>query len=109
MVRVKLASLDGRVGNLETQVSALQNFTLQARTEARRGIAAAASQADPMMPSANGKTTINMRTAYYRGEAGVGITIAHRLDTDRPIVVEAGYSNGGGSEHVGHLGVGFEF
>ena len=55
------------------------------------------------------KTTITVKGAGYRGEAGAGFTIAHRLDTNMPVLVFGSYSNGGGSEHVVSGGAGFEF
>ena len=62
-----------------------------------------------LTPSAPGRTTVNLAVAGYRGESGVGFTAAHRLQTSLPMVVNFGYANGGGQEHIVRGGVGFEF
>jgi autotransporter adhesin len=105
----RMDAADARLDNLDNRVSALGQFARDSRREARRGIVASAATAPVMMPSGPGRTTVNIKAAGYRGEAGVGITFAHRLNTARPVVLNAGYSNGGGREHIGHAGVGFEF
>jgi len=77
--------------------------------EARRGIAASVALAAPMTPSARGKTTITTNTGFFRGETAVGVAVAHRLNISMPIVIQGGYANGGGREHAGRVGMGFEF
>jgi autotransporter adhesin len=79
------------------------------QTEARRGIAAAVAANGYMMPSGPGRTTVQVAGAHFHGESAVGITAAHRLNFAPPVVVFGSYANGGGSEHVGKLGAGFEF
>lgn len=105
----RVSGLEGRAGVLENRVSILDANIRDARREARRGVAASAGIAPVLMPSAPGKTTVQVRAAAYRGETGTGITIAHRLDANLPVVLSAGYSNGGGREHIVHVGGGFEF
>jgi hypothetical protein len=49
-----------------------------------------------------------MTGGFFHGESAVGITAAHRFNLARPVVVFGSYANGGGSEHVGKIGAGFE-
>ena len=44
-----------------------------------------------------------------RGETGVGVGVSHRLDLSVPTVVYGSYSNGGGAEHIGRMGMAMEF
>ena len=37
----------------------------------------------------------------------LAVSFAHRLNLSVPIVVQAGYANGGGSEHVGRGAISF--
>ena len=50
-----------------------------------------------------------MNAAWFNGEAGLGFSMAHRLNTAVPLYFSAGYSNGGGREHVVRAGLGGEF
>lgn len=101
------------VGQLTTVASGITaNFQGQIddlRKEERRGIAANAALATAMTPSAPGKTTISLNTGFFQGEAGVGIALAHRLNMPFPLVIQGGYANGGGNQHVGRVGMAFEF
>ncbi len=97
------------VGQLQSTVSGLQNQITSNQQEARRGIVAAVAVAPVLMPSAPGKTTVAFNTGYYRGEAGVGVGVSHRLNFDTPTVVYGSYSNGGGNEHIGRAGMAVEF
>jgi len=90
-------------------MSALSAEISDVRGEARRGIAAAVAMASPLMPSAPGKTTINGSVGFYKGEVGVGLSVAHRLNFDIPVMLHAGYAYGGGKEHVGRVGLSLEF
>ena len=104
-----VVSLGAQVNGLASAVSNLQQFVTDTRNEARRGIAAAAANAPLLMPSAPGRTTVSAKVAGYRGQAGAGFIVAHRLDTALPAVIFGSYSNGGGNEHVGRAGVAVEF
>ena len=63
----------------------------------------------PSMPSAPGKTTWALNSSLFQGEVGVGLSMAHRLNTGLPMYVSGGYSSGGGREHVVRAGLGGEF
>jgi autotransporter adhesin len=98
--------------NVSQLNSIASGFTAQVdglRTESRRGIAAAVAANGYMMPSGPGKTTVQLAAGLFHGEGAVGITAAHRLNFATPVVVFGSYANGGGSEHVGKVGAGFEF
>ncbi|MBX3537579.1 MAG: hypothetical protein KF735_08080, partial [Chelatococcus sp.] len=90
-------------------VGQLYSETRTIQKEARRGIAATAALAPALTPSAPGKTTVSASTGFYRSEFGFGVSVAHRLDTAMPVMIHAGYANGGGKEHVGRVGVAVEF
>jgi hypothetical protein len=105
----RVTGLEGRVAGLEGRVGLLQSQVASLTTEARRGIAAASAFAPMLTPSGPGRTTVNMAAAGYRGQLGSGITVAHRLTTSIPVVLNAGYANGGGQEHIVRGGLGFEF
>jgi autotransporter adhesin len=90
-----LADVNARLGGLQQ--------------EARRGIAAVAAMPAAMTPSAPGKTTVVVGTGFYRTEMGMGIAVAHRFQAAYPIVLQGSYSNGGGTEHAGRVGLGVEF
>jgi len=77
--------------------------------QAARGIAATAALAPTIMPSQNGRTTVSLSTGFYRGEGALSVGVAHRLDLSMPTVVYGSYSNAGGVEHVGRVGVATEF
>ena len=101
--------MQSTVSGFQSQIGGLQSEIAGNQQEARRGIVAAVSVAPVLMPSAAGKTTVAFNTGYYRGEAGVGIGVSHRLDLPLPTVVYGSYSNGGGSEHIGRAGMAVEF
>ena len=77
--------------------------------EERRGIAAIAALSGVITPSAPGRTTITGSAGFFRGEAGVGVSVAHRFNFATPVVLFGGYANGGGNEHVGRVGLSVEF
>jgi hypothetical protein len=62
-----------------------------------------------MTPSAPGKTTISVNAGFFEGQTGVGVAFAHRLNFGMPLIVQGGYANSGGNEHVGRVGVALEF
>ena len=106
---VNVGQLQSVAAGLQSQIGGLQNQITDNQREARRGIVAAVAVAPVLMPSAPGKTTVAVNTGYYRGEAGVGIGVSHRLNFSVPTVVYGSYSNGGGNEHVGRAGMAVEF
>ena len=106
---VNVGQLQSVASGFQSQIGGLQTEVTNNQQEARRGIVAAVAVAPVLMPSAIGKTTVAVNTGFYRGEAGVGIGISHRLNLSYPTVIYGSYSNGGGSEHVGRAGMAVEF
>jgi autotransporter adhesin len=97
------------VAQFQSGMSDLSNRIDQVSTEARRGIAAAAAMAPIITPSAPGRTTFTLNSSFYRSQVGVGVGFAHRFDTRIPLIVHGSYANGGGSEHIGRVGMAVEF
>ena len=81
----------------------------QAFQQFNRGTAAVAAMANSWMPSAPGRTTWAINGAAFQSEVGGGISLAHRLNLTIPIAVTAAYGNGGGTAHVGRVGLMGEF
>jgi len=75
-------------------------------------IAASSAMATPTTPSAPGKTTFNVNTAFYNGEIGYGVGVAHRFDIspDVPVVVSGSFgASSNFNDQVGRVGLSFEF
>ncbi|HEY2032358.1 MAG TPA: hypothetical protein VGH02_01595, partial [Rhizomicrobium sp.] len=72
------------------------------------GIAAAVAMGSASMPSAPGKTMLSVHGALFENYTGAGIAVSHRLDTDTPFAIDAGYSHAG-SEDIGRVGFDVEF
>jgi autotransporter adhesin len=117
---VNVSQLTTVAGGFQSQINTLASgFQSQINTLAstidtvdqrsRRGIAASAAMAVAMTPSAPGRTTVSFSTGFFGGETGVGVAVAHRLNFAIPLIVHGGYANGGGQEHVGRVGMAFEF
>jgi hypothetical protein len=99
------ASVNSRFADAFAQLADLQHSALQAQ----RGISAVSAMANIWMPSAPGRTSWAVNGATFQGEFGAGFSVAHRLPTNVPIAVTAAYGNGGGSAHVGRIGLMGEF
>ena len=93
----------------QSQIAGLQAQVFDNQREARRGIAATAALATAMTPSAPGKTTVSLNAGYFRGEVGLGVAMAHRLNTTVPMILHGSFASGSGSEYVGRTGVALEF
>jgi autotransporter adhesin len=91
------------------QLNALQSQVTGNLTEARRGIAAASALAYVPTPSGPGRTTFALNGSYFQREGGVGVAVAHRFASEIPLYFSAAYGNGGGTQHVGRLGVAVEW
>jgi len=96
-------TLNGRIDQALQQISAINT------TQLERGIAAAVALQGVSMPSAPGRTTWAVNGAVFQSEIGGGIAIAHRLNFITPLAITAGYGNGGGTAHVGRVGLMGEF
>jgi autotransporter adhesin len=96
-----IAANRGEISNLYGELGST-------RTEARRGIAASAALVE-LMPSAPGKTMVNIGLASFEGEAAAGMTAVHRMKVFENVIVNAGVALGGGEEVLYRVGGSFEF
>lgn len=96
------AGLSGQLNALSSQVGAVQQFALEARLEARRGIAGAMAMSSASMPSAPGRTSWVVNASEFDGQTAVGGSIAHRFDTSFPFAVTAGVAVS--TEHAAETG-----
>jgi hypothetical protein len=78
-------------------------------TQTNRGVAAAVAISSAPMPSAPGRTSWTLNASTFAGVAGTGFSIAHRLNLNVPLAISASYGNGGGTAHVGRVGLMGEF
>jgi hypothetical protein len=114
-----LQQLQTSVGQLQQGFSQLQLSAFQLQqaaaqmqqsvTQSYRGTAAVAAIGSISMPSAPGRTTWAINGAAFQNEIGGGISFAHRLNMNIPVAISASYGNGGGSAHVGRVGLMGEF
>ncbi len=106
---VNVQQFQAGMSGFNSQIAATNARIDTVDQQARRGIAATAAMAPTMMPSQIGRTTVALSTGFYRGEAALSVSVARRLNVAAPTVVFGSYANGGGSEHVGRVGVATEF
>ncbi len=106
---VNMGQLSSVASGFQSQIDGLQGQVTDNRAEARRGIAAVAAMPMAMTPSAPGKTTVTTNAGFFQGEMGYGVAFAHRFNLSTPLMIHGGYANGGGNQHVGRVGFGFEF
>jgi len=103
--RLDIQTANARIDQGFQQIQHLQSEL----TQAGRGIAAVAAMANISMPSAPGRTTWALNGAVFQSEYGGGLSLAHRLNFSVPVAITAAYGNGGGSAHVGRIGLMGEF
>jgi autotransporter adhesin len=99
-----------QINAINSQLGALSSTINNVNTEARRGIAATAAMASAPTPSGPGRTTFAINGSFFESVGGVGVAFQHRLaGASTPVYVSGAYGNGGGKEHVGRIGLGFEW
>ncbi len=99
-----------QVSAINSQLNSLSSRIDDVNKEARRGIAATAAMAYAPTPSAPGRTTFAINGSVYQDTGGVGVAFQHRFaGTSIPLYFSGAYGNGGGREHVGRAGIGFEW
>jgi trimeric autotransporter adhesin len=106
---VNVQQFQAGMSGFNSQIAATNARIDAVDQQARRGIAAASAMAPTMMPTQIGRTTVAVSAGFYRGEAALSVGVARRLNVAIPTVVFGSYANGGGSEHVGRVGVATEF
>jgi autotransporter adhesin len=72
-------------------------------------ILATAAAPSIQTPSEPGRSTVSFNTAYFRGQAGFGLGVAHRLNIREPALLEMSVSEGSSKEWVVRAGFSFEF
>ena len=85
------------------------NITDRDRRDARRGTAASVALVAAPMPSNVGGVSYSLNAATYRGEQGLGLSVAYRANTENPFAVTAGVSYSGGNSVAARVGVASEF
>ncbi len=91
------------------QIETLFHVTDRDRRDARRGTVAAVALDPAPMPSEPGRTSYTLNGATFRGEIGVGMSVAHRVDTENPFAITAGISYSGGKSTAIKAGIAGEF
>jgi hypothetical protein len=103
----------GVLGTDAVNVNQLNSAISTLKKQAFSGIASAIAMGAPAMPSAPGKTVLNMSYGNYGGQSAVGITFAHRLNTDGAgnWFVNGGAATGftSGNRLGVRIGIGVEF
>jgi hypothetical protein len=72
-------------------------------------IVATAAAPSIATPSAPGKSTFSFNTAYFEGQTGFGAAVAHRLNVDTPVVLDASVSEGSNTEWLARAGFSVEW
>jgi autotransporter adhesin len=98
---VNVGQLNSVAAGIQSQIGSLASTIDHVDQRARRGIAAASAIGAPSVALSPGQTAMSLGTAYYRDAGAISLNLTHRLNTSLPLYVSGGYSNGGGSEHVG--------
>jgi autotransporter adhesin len=78
------------------------------RSDVFSGIAASTAITSAPTPSGPGKTTLALSSGFFENYTGVGLSFAHRFNTDVPLSIEGGFAHAGG-ENVGRVGFSVEF
>ena len=104
-----LQSTAGRIGSLEGRVDTLFDLAAVERRETNRGIAAAVALTPAPMPSEVGRVSYAANASVYRGELGLGASVAARVNSDTPLAVTMGVSYSGGKNTAARVGVAGEF
>lgn len=90
-------------------IARLGDDLLRDRRDARAGIAAAMAMGFAPMPSEPGRTSYALNGSTFREAQAIGGAISHRLDTDTPFVLTAGFAYGGHGNNAARVGIAGEF
>ena len=109
-VGADLSGINSQISGINSRIGSLSSRIDDVNREARRGIAATAALAYAPTPSGPGRTTFAINGSVYEGVGGVGLSFQHRFaGAATPVYFSGAYGNGGGRQHVGRAGFGFEF
>ena len=104
-----MSVLQSQVGALQAGQAQLFDLVTQDRRESRRGVAAAVAMSDAPVPSEPGKTSYVFNLATFRGQQAIGVSLAHRLNSDTPVAITFGFSQARGRNTAIRVGVAGEF
>jgi len=107
----KLVTTDaaGNLATTDVDLNKIQSAVISNRREMRRGVAAAMAMSSAPTPSAPGKTTWATNVAQYHGEFATSFAVAHMLDTEYPVTMNAALSFSPGEGPGVRVGLAGEF
>ena len=105
-----VAGLGQSLDALASSVNQLSNRVGVVQKEARGGIAAAVALVNAPMPSQPGKTSWAGNVAKFRDQYAMGVSLSHRLNSNIPLAMTAGFAyTPGTSDVTGRFGMAGEF
>ena len=105
-----VATLGQSLDALAVGVNQLSNRVGVVQKEARGGIAAAVALVNAPMPSQPGKTSWAGNVAKFRDQYAMGVSFSHRLNSNIPLAMTAGFAyTPGTSDVTGRFGMAGEF
>jgi len=107
--RVVTSDAAGNLATSDIDLNKIQNAVVSNRREMRKGVAAAMAMSAAPAPSAPGKTTWATNVANYHGEFATSFAMAHMLDTDYPVIMNAALSFSPGEGPGVRVGLAGEF
>ena len=108
-IATSIAAINSSILGLQGDVATLYDLRRQDRKDMRQGIASAVAIADAPMPSTAGGVSYAVNGATFRGEYAVGGSLAYRLNTGTPTVVNVGFSYAGNNNNSARVGIAGEF
>ena len=108
-IATSIAAINSSILGLQGDVATLYDLRRQDRKDMRQGIASAVAIADAPMPSTAGGVSYAVNGATFRGEYAVGGSLAYRLNTETPTVVNVGFSYAGNNNSSARVGIAGEF
>ena len=95
---------------LASSVNQLGARQIAAQKEARGGIATSVALVNAPMPSQPGKTSWAGNVAKFRDQYAMGVSLSHRLNSNIPLAMTAGFAyTPGTSDVTGRFGMAGEF
>jgi trimeric autotransporter adhesin len=107
--RVLTTDAAGNIATSNVDINRIGADISNLRSETRKGIAAAMSMTAAPKPSAPGKTSWSTNVATYRGEMSTSFAVAHMLDTNYPVVLDASVGYAPGDTPGVRVGISGEF
>ena len=103
-------AINAAIDSLGSSINQLNNRVGSVQKEARGGIAAAVALVNAPMPSQPGKTSWAGNVAKFRDQYAMGMSLSHRLNSNIPLAMTAGFAyTPGTSDVTGRFGMAGEF